>query len=455
MTTPLQHDSTAATADPGAACAIVLPEANTGVPLKGEDFQRMARRRFQNPKPKRRGHWWYIQVRRDVFVGGRLRQKNKWEKIAPASRGEREVNKVAAEHLRPLNQGLENIGSATNFRTYVETTYKPVEMPLLASTTRERYEGVIENYLYPAFGNLCLRDLTPLSVQRYFSGLAESTLSHESKDKIRDVLSSILSSAVKYGMLVKNPVEGVRLPHERRGRRKLKRWITCEQFDYLLARMPEPYATMVYVAVWSALRISELIGLRWEDVRCWVSVDEEGQERVRYGLCMDERYCRGDWAEPKSEASNAMVDVPKRVYERIHRLKLLTVTVRAGRAQRRYKVVKADGPTDLVFQSVKDGKPMRDNNILVRFIKPAARAIGLPWINWLCLRTSCATWMIESWANPKDVQAQMRHSRTSTTMDIYAQFVTESQRRAISRMVAMVDARQAAQVAAAPGQRPN
>jgi hypothetical protein len=47
--------------------------------------------------------------------------------------------------------------------------------------------------------------------------------------------------------------------------------------------------------------------------------------------------------------------------------------------------------------------------------------------------------MIEAGANPKDVQAQMRHSRIQTTLDIYAQFVPESQRRAIeqtSRMVA-------------------
>jgi hypothetical protein len=32
--------------------------------------------------------------------------------------------------------------------------------------------------------------------------------------------------------------------------------------------------------------------------------------------------------------------------------------------------------------------------------------------------------MIEAGANPKDVQGQMRHSRSATTMDIYAQFCT-------------------------------
>jgi hypothetical protein len=35
----------------------------------------------------------------------------------------------------------------------------------------------------------------------------------------------------------------------------------------------------------------------------------------------------------------------------------------------------------------------------------------------------------------------MRHSRISTTMDIYAQFVPESQRRALAKMSAMVESR--------------
>jgi hypothetical protein len=82
----------------------------------------------------------------------------------------------------------------------------------MAKSTRSRYNGVIRNYLIPAFGKLCLRDLSRLSVQRYFSEMAGSKLAHESKDKIRDVLSSILGSAVDFGLLVKNPVEAIRLP---------------------------------------------------------------------------------------------------------------------------------------------------------------------------------------------------------------------------------------------------
>ena len=66
------------------------------------------------------------------------------------------------------------------------------------------------------------------------------------------------------------------------------------------------------------------------------------------------------------------------VIQRIHRLKLITVSIQAGLAVRKYRVVKSSGLNDLVFQSVsgKDGKPIRDNNILSRFIRPAARKIG-------------------------------------------------------------------------------
>ena len=73
-----------------------------------------------------------------------------------------------------------------------------------------------------------------------------------------------------------------------------------------------------------------------------------------------------------------------------------------------------------------------DTNILTRFIKPAARAMGLEWVNWRCLRTSHATWLKMAGADVKDAQAQLRHSKTSTTLDIYQQFVPESQRRAVN-----------------------
>ena len=77
---------------------------------------------------------------------------------------------------------------------------------------------------------------------------------------------------------------------------------------------------------------------------------------------------------------------------------------------------------------------MRDNNVLVRHLKPAGRKLGIEWVNWQVLRRSFATSLKIAGADVKDAQALMRHSRASTTLDIYQQFVPESQRRAVESL---------------------
>lgn len=381
----------------------------------------MARRRFQDPRPKVEGKFWYIRPRYDQFVDGRRVRKQKRIRLAPATMPEREVRKIAAEFLRPINQGLELIGSATKFEDFLGDVYVPIVFPLMAASTQARYRGIIERYLKPNFSGLCLRDLTPLTVQRYLSSLANLDLSHESRDKIKDVLSSVMGSAVKFGLLIKNPVEGRQLPPAKKGK-TTKPHLSPAQFALLVELIAEPYATMVYVAVFTGLRVSELIGLRWRNVH-----DDS--------ITINERCCRGEWGAPKSEASSATIAVNSAVIQRIHSLRNLVVEVKAGSARRRYRVVKSDGPNDLVFQSLVKGRPMRDNNILARHIKPAARKLHLDFVNWRCLRTSHATWLKMAGADIKDAQAQMRHSRASTTLDVYQQFVPESQRKVVDKLM--------------------
>jgi integrase len=399
---------------------IVSDEINPCEPSTKGDFEKMARRRFQAPQPARRGKWWCLRYWQDIFKDGRRIRERVRVKLAPATMPEREVKKIAAEHLRPMNQGLMTVGSATNFTEFVDQVYTQVTLPKMASSTQDRYQGIIDNYLKPQFGGLCLREISVLTVDRYLSGLSKTKLSHESMDKIRDVLSSILESAVRYELLVKNPVEGIRLPKPKTGKRT-KPFITPEQFEALLKLIVEPYASMTYVAVYTGLRVSELVGLRWRNVH-------------PDSISIEERYCRGDWGAPKSQSSNATIPVNRSVIERIHHLKAVTVEVKAGSAVRRYAAVKACGPDDLVFQSVQKGAPMRDNNILVRHIKPPARKLGLGFVNWLVLRRSFATWLKMVGADVKDAQALMRHSRASTTLDIYQQFIPESERKVVDKL---------------------
>ena len=268
-----------------------------------------------------------------------------------------------------------------------------------------------------------MREITPLTVQVHFSGMASSRLLYASRDKIRRVLSSVLGSAVWYGLIIRNPVVGVRLPRDNRTCRR-KPYLTPEQFHQLVQLIPEPYATMVSTAIYTGLRVNELIALRW---RCI------GEDTIT----IDERYCRGDLGLPKTTASAATNPVNKAVIERLQRLKQMTVMVKAGTNTRAYQLVKNDGPDDLVFQSVRTGRPMRDNNILARHIKPAAKKLGLGFVNWRCLRTSHATWLKLAGADIKDTQAQLRHARASTTLDIYQQNIPESHRQAIDKLTTL------------------
>ena len=66
--------------------------------------------------------------------------------------------------------------------------------------------------------------------------------------------------------------------------------------------------------------------------------------------------------------------------------------------------------------------------------RPAARKLGLDWVHWRSLRTSHAVWLKMAGADVKDALGQMRDSRASTTLDIYQQFVPESQQRVVNKL---------------------
>jgi len=384
----------------------------------------MARRRYQKPAPKKRGSQWTILVREDQVVNGQRTRKVKRIVLGPERLCKADAERLRDDYLAAINDPNLGIGGACLFADFVRV-YERGVLPLLASTSQERSKSVLKNYLLPQFGDLMLREITLEPLQGYFTKLQASSLSQESVDKIRDVLSAVLRTAVDYGRLVSNPVEKIRL--KRRKRRAPKPFLRIEQFYRLVDSIAEPYATMVYVAVFTGLRVSELVGLRWRSVHA-------------ESITVEERYSRGDWDEPKTQASQATISVDAHVIERIERLKSLDVVVRAGRALRRYKAVKSSGPDDLVFQSVAKGVPMRDNNILVRHIKPAGHSLGIGWVNWLVLRRSCATWLQQAGVDVKDAQGILRHSRASTTQDVYQQLVPESQVRAVHKLTAYAEA---------------
>jgi hypothetical protein len=128
-------------------------EANFDRPSPRGDFEAMVKRRYQDPEPEIVGNWWEIRVYRDEYANGRRIRKRTRIRLAPAVMPVREVQKIKAEYLRPINHGLISAGSATPFDSFVKTVYLMTELPLMASSTQARYSGILNRYLIPTLSN--------------------------------------------------------------------------------------------------------------------------------------------------------------------------------------------------------------------------------------------------------------------------------------------------------------
>jgi len=109
------------------------------------------------------------------------------------------------------------------------------------------------------------------------------------------------------------------------------------------------------------------------------------------------------------------------------------------------KAVRSGGPKDLVFQSIRKGKPMNDQNIVRRHLRSAAEKPKMDpkRATWLARyarpgQRGCAR---QAGIDPKSIRRAMRHSQIPTTVDIYAQFMTELEKRASTRTMEMVNER--------------
>lgn len=402
--------------------AIVSAESESALPSRRELLE-MAKRRFQQPALERHGGYWTIRIRRDEVIGGELVRKQVREQIAPLTEPKREALKLLARKMEPINQQPLTLGSAVTLAEFTGL-YKKTVLPMMSKSHASRYRGIIKNYLVPSLGKLMLFDIerqASTAAEEMFVELKSKKFAKETYDKIRDCLSSVFTFAIEKGYATRNPALGLKLPPGR-PTPKLKPTITVKQFELIVELIPEPYATMVYVSVYTGLRVSEVIALRWNDIH-------------GLSITVDEKCCRGEWGAPKSDASNATIAVLKKVTQRIELLKDMSVQIGGGRwGYQTFKLVKSSGPNDLVFQGVRSGRSMHDNNILSRHIKPAARQLGIGFVNWQCLRRSHATWLKRAGVPLKDASTQMRHSRTSTTADVYEMTTEEDQVLALEKL---------------------
>jgi integrase len=179
----------------------------------------------------------------------------------------------------------------------------------------------------------------------------------------------------------------------------------------LVAEVPEPYRSIVVVAVLTGLRRSELFALRWGALDL-----EKGVLDVR------ESVYNGHFSTPKTRSSSRRVPLSSTVLKLLRDWKANLGSVE---------------DKDLVFPS-RNGSAYRPDNILKRIIHPACERLKIPRVGWHAFRHTHATQLSELGENPKTAQAILGHSGLETTMQIYTHAVTGTMVRAEERLAQLL-----------------
>jgi integrase len=306
---------------------------------------------------------------------------------------------------------------------FLERWLRDYVSPNLAPRTAEGYEHIIRRHLVPGLGAIHLSQLTPQHVQAYYSeriangrldgngGLSARSVRHHHR-----TLHDALQHALKWGLVAHNVTQAVDAPRFKN--HEMRTLDAKGVHEILEATRGTSYHPLFHTAVFTGMRRSELLGLRWRNVdldMCTISVSQV-MHHLRTG-----EFVIG---EPKSKKSRRLIDLPpstavilRRWKEQLHAERVLLGTQ-----------LSAD---DLVFGNP-DGSPLLPDTVTHAWVK-LVRRLGYAGVRLHDARHTHATLMLQQGVHPKVVQERLGHSSIQVTLDTYSHVTPGIQRAAAMR----------------------
>jgi len=224
-----------------------------------------------------------------------------------------------------------------------------------AHTTIRGYERVLRNRLLPQWGNRVALGLEPLEVEEWLKALKRKEgLANPTLDKMRRVMSLVYRHSQRYGLIPRNqesnPMRFVRCKTTSEYEAMI---LTPEQAYAVLLNLREPERTLTLLAAGTGLRISECLGLQWQDVSFADAV-----------IHVRRTWTCGKVGWPKSKTSRGPVPLHPLLAKFMFRWKHKTPYSQ---------------PRDWVFPSFKlKGQQPRVANMFVEdYLRPAALKVGI------------------------------------------------------------------------------
>ncbi|MBA7648150.1 putative prophage phiRv2 integrase [subsurface metagenome] len=345
-----------------------------------------------------------ISLGRDATTG---KYKYQWVTVRGTKK---DAERRLAELLHQLNNGTLIRPGKTTLAEYLEKWLKDYARPNLSPRGFERYQGIITKHIIPALGGIPLTQLKPEHLQRYYSeklsggrcdgkgALNPTTVSHH-----HTCLHRALKMALKWGLINRNPADAVTPPRPQHS--EMHTMNEDDMTKFFEAAKATPYYVLFYEALFTGMRRSELLALRWCDVDFIFS-----QVYVNRSLhhLKDGSYI---FTQPKSAKSSRTIALSPSA---ILLLKEHKEKQKGTRAMLGIPL-KDD---DLVFSTL-EGKPLRPNTVTRAWTMLAARC-GLKPIRLHDARHTHASLMLKQGIHPKVVQERLGHASIQMTLDTYS-----------------------------------
>jgi len=340
------------------------------------------------------------------------------KRITKYGKTKTEARQKLDAYLSDLKKGKVVIGPKQTVEQYLTHWLENEHRLQVGPVTLQNYRSVLRAHLIPAFGRLCLDQLTREHIQSLYAEKLDSGLAPGTIRCIHEVLSGALASAVKNEVLARNVCANVVLPRTP----KRKHNALSKEQALLLVEAARGHRLwfLILMALTTGARLGELLALHWEDI-------DVNSHRIDIHRTVSNVTGHGELerSQPKTASSMRKVVLVQAVADGIEDQKEYINHVRAASGCRWQDL-------GLVFPN-KDGNHMKAS-IVREELKAILLEAGLEARTFHKLRHSAATILFAAGVNPKVVMEMLGHRNISTTLGLYGDVLPDMQQEAADVM---------------------
>ena len=320
-----------------------------------------------------------------------------------------------------------------------------------------QYDQILKTHIIPEIGTIKIAKVKPIHLNKMYRDLSEHRKDERpggypssTIHRIHGVLSSVMSYAVKCGVIDNNPCQKATLPKEKAATLTEENYFTEKQAATFISYLNEPFTVtrrpknrkeyteihtvpeqqkiFLTMALLTGCRRSELIALQWPDI----DFDRKELHIRKATTIADHKLITED---PKTRKSYRKISLSDHLVDALREYRTHQLEKRLQIGSKWY-----DG--DFVFTTW-DGHQMRPETpyaafktILQRY--NATHEEQLPDITLHGLRHTSATLLIAENTDIKTVASRLGHSRVGTTLDIYSHALESKDRAAADTLSSLI-----------------